>query len=110
MQSQHRLRKNSQFQAVYHKGKSVGARDIALMYLPSSSLRVGFSVSRKVGIAVQRNLIKRRLRAAFRAEIPLIRQGLYIIVARPSAAGADYQSLRRSLRYLLKKQQLYVSP
>lgn len=107
MQTQHRLRKTSQFQAVYRKGKSAGTREISVIYLSSSALRVGFSVSKKVGNAVTRNKIKRRLRAAFRAELPSLKKGLYIVAARPAAVQADFQTLKRSLRYLLKKQQLY---
>ena len=110
MQKQHRLRKNSQFQHVYRTGKSADARELALGYLPSGRQLVGFSVGKKVGNAVKRNLVKRRLRAAFREEMPQLKKGLYIVAARSGAAEADYQTLRRSLRYVLKKQQLYHTP
>ena len=107
MQQQFRMRKNGHFQRVYKKGKPAAAREITLLYLKGPKLLVGFSVSKKVGGAVTRNLIKRRLRAAFRAELPKLRNGLYVVSARPAASEASYQALSRSLRYLLKKQQLY---
>ena len=107
MQQQFRMRKNGHFQRVYKKGKPAAAREITLLYLKGPKLLVGFSVSKKVGGAVTRNLIKRRLRAAFREELPKLKTGLYVIAARPAAAQAAYQPLARSLRYLLKKQQLY---
>ena len=107
MQKQYRLRKNSQFQYVYRKGKGHSTRELSLIYLPSRKKQVGFAVGKKVGIAVKRNLVKRRLRALFQEELPLIRDGLYIVAARSGAAEADYQTLRRSLKYLLRKQQLY---
>lgn len=108
MQKEHRLRKNSQFQYVYRKGKSLGAKEIALVYVPSGRQLVGFSVGKKVGNAVTRNLVKRRLRAAFQEELPRLKKGLYIVAARNAAADADYQALHRSLCYLLRKHQLYL--
>ena len=107
MQQQFRMRKNGHFQRVYKKGKPAAAREITLLYLKGPRLLVGFSVSKKVGGAVIRNLIKRRLRAAFREELPGLKPGLYVIAARSAAAGAKYQTLSKSLRYLLRKQQLY---
>ena len=109
MQKQQRLRKYSQFQYVYRKGKSAGARELSLVYLPSGRQLVGFSVGKKVGNAVTRNLVKRRLRAAFQQEMPALKNGLYIIAARSGAATADYKTLHRTMCYLLKKQQLYIT-
>ena len=107
MQQQFRMRKNGHFQRVYKKGKPASARELTLLYLKGPRLLVGFSVSKKVGGAVTRNLVKRRLRAAFREELPRLKPGLYVIAARSAAAEASYQALSRSLRYTLKKQQLY---
>ena len=108
MQKQYRIRKNSQFQYVYRKGKSLPAREIVLLYVKASRLQVGFSVSKKVGNAVVRNKVKRRLRACFRNQLPRLKKGFYIVAARTSAADATYASLDRSLKYLLNKQHLFV--
>ena len=68
-------------------------------------LKVGFSVSRKVGNAVVRNRTKRRLRECFRPYLGDVKPGLYVIVARPSAAKATFRSLQKDTLYLLKKQE-----
>ncbi len=108
MQQQYRLRKNSQFQYVYRKGKGFGAKEISLIFVPSRQKLVGFSVGKKVGNAVTRNRVKRRLRAAFIGELPKVGPGLYIVAARSAAADASFQDLRRSLQYLLKKHRAYA--
>ena len=104
MERQYRLQKNRAFQYVYRRGHSVACRDLVMLAAKGRELKVGFSVSKKVGNAVTRNRVKRRLRECFRPYLGDVKPGLYIIVARPSAAEATFQSLQRDLRYLLKKQ------
>jgi ribonuclease P protein component len=103
MERQYRLQKNKAFQYVYHRGKSVACRDLVMLVAKSKGMKVGFSVSKKVGNAVTRNLVKRRLRECFRPYLGGVKNGLYVVVARPSAAEATFQSLQRDVRYLLKK-------
>ena len=62
---------------------------------PDGATRVGFTVTRKIGGAVVRNRIKRRLRAAARAVFPAsAAPGFdYVLIARPSAATRNYAAL-----------------
>ena len=104
MERRYRLQKNRAFQYVYRKGHSAACRDLVLLTAPGRELKVGFSVSKKVGNAVTRNKVKRRLRECFRPFLGDVKTGLYVIVARPSAAEAAFDTLRKDVRYLLKKQ------
>jgi len=70
-----------------------------------TTVRVGFTVSRKVGNAVTRNRARRRLREVARLVIPENAQpGLdYVLVARQAAVGRDFAALQRELLEALKR-------
>ena len=104
MERRYRLKKNRAFQYVYRRGHSVACRNLVMLLAPGRELKIGFSVSKKTGNAVTRNRIKRRLRECFRPWLGDVKTGLYVIVARPSAAQAAFEDLRKDVRYLLKKQ------
>ena len=108
MERCYRLQKNRAFQYVYRKGHSVACRDLVMLVAPGRGLKVGFSVSKKVGKAVTRNKVKRRLRECFRPHLGDVKNGLYVIVARPAAAEATFDTLRKDVVYLLKKQQAFL--
>ena len=110
MERRYRLKKNRAFQYVYRKGHSAACRNLVLLAAPGRELKVGFSVSKKVGNAVTRNKVKRRLRECFRPWIGDVKTGLYVIVARPAAAEAAFQTLQKDLAYLLKKQGAIRNP
>ena len=81
---------------------------MVLLYVRSGTLKVGFSVGKKIGCAVMRNRVKRRLRAACVPLLPRMKKGLYVFIARQPAATADFDKLCRSMQYLLRKQNLLL--
>lgn len=69
--------------------------------------RIGFSVSKRVGDAVTRNRVKRRLREAVRRRLWKTQPGWdMIVIARPEAASADYAELAGELHDLLTQARL----
>ena len=103
MQRQHRLGPDRQFHYVYRRGKRVSTKDLTLLYVANRQKRVGFSVSKKVGCAVVRNLTKRRLRECVRKRLPEMKNGLYVIVTRPSVAECPFAQLDAQVQALLRK-------
>jgi ribonuclease P protein component len=66
--------------------------------------RVGFVVSKAVGPAVTRNLVKRRLRHLARARLGVLPAGSMLVVrALPAAASAGYEDLAQELDRCLSK-------
>lgn len=52
MERRYRLQKNKAFQYVYHRGRSAACRDLVMLVAKGRGMKVGFSVSKKVGNAV----------------------------------------------------------
>ena len=109
MQKQFRLNRDSQFRYVYRRGAKASGRDLTLLYVKSAQKRVGFSVSKKVGCAVLRNRTKRRLRECVRPRLPNLKNGLYVVVAHPSAAERTFAQLEQCLQALMDKLALFRS-
>ncbi len=93
-----RLTLNAEFQRVRVEGSSVRGEMLALGFLknagPSASARAGFVVSKRVGIAVVRNRIRRRLREIFRKHQHEIIAGVWIVtIASARAHRASFTVL-----------------
>jgi ribonuclease P protein component len=88
-----RLSRSAEFERVYRQGRSKGNRYLVLYAFPreeesEDGPRLGLSVGRRVGGAVERSRVKRVLREAFWEEAPRLPAGSdYVVVARPEALG-----------------------
>ena len=90
------LKKNSDFRRLYAKGKSAVTPYLVVYTRPNrlGENRLGYTVSVKLGHAVVRNRVRRRLREIYRLNAPRLRQGHdIVIVARSRAVGSEYRKL-----------------
>ncbi len=103
-----RLRRRQDFQTAYRRGRSWAHRLLALHALPrGEAARVGITVSKKVGGAVVRNRVRRRLREAVRLRLPSWRRGVdLVVVARSAAAEASFEELGAALDEVAKRGRL----
>jgi ribonuclease P protein component len=105
-----RLSRSQDFDRVYRSGRSVANRYLVLYYFrrfgpgdETTPSRIGFSVSKRLGSAVQRNRLKRILREAFRLNeqrisseydfVLIAREPLDELVDEKGLAGAEVKML-----------------
>ena len=109
MRFSHSLKENSQIRRLYAKGKS-SANGYLVLYWRKNGLeenRIGYTVSKKLGHAVVRNRIRRRLREIYRLHEEEFLPGRdLVIVARSRAVAAPYAKLERAFLALAEKQNL----
>ena len=104
-----RLRVRRDFRIVYSKGRSL-ANPWLVLYsrvTKHADCRIGFSISKKLGGAVERNRIKRRLREIMRSHSAKLRPGWdVVIVGRSRLQDADFQAIAQSVHDLLQRARL----
>ncbi|MEJ7814201.1 MAG: ribonuclease P protein component [Rubrobacter sp.] len=92
-----RLTDSPEFERVYRQGTAYRGRLFSVHAFPNEhgNPRLGLSVSRKVGNAVTRNAVRRRLREVFHSCVSEIAGDMDLVVsARPAAAKATLEELR----------------
>lgn len=93
-----RITRGSDYKAIVRRGsRCAGAHTVTYVGRAGDSAvaRFGFIVSRQVGSAVVRNTIRRRLKAVCAEALPGVRPDVDVVIrALPSAATADFASLR----------------
>jgi ribonuclease P protein component len=113
VQRRNRLSRSRDFDAVYRHGRSVSTRYLVLYRFDregesDGEVRLGIAVPKKIGGAVARNRIKRRLREVWRQLLPEVPKGAdYVLLVRPSLAEAagdrDQEWLRDRVEEILGK-------
>jgi ribonuclease P protein component len=109
MRGEENLTKPAQYTLVYNEGRSWASSLLVMKALPNELTlsRFGFSVSRRVGKAVARNKVRRRLREILR-RAPLKPGWDIVFIARPPAATTSYAELKQSVEGLLSRARLLM--
>ena len=106
MKSTISIKENREFSYLYRRGEVITS-DCLVLYFRKNRLkinRLGITASKKVGKAVIRNRVRRRIKESYRFIEDRIPLGYdFIIVARSTAAEADYRKILSALQFMLKK-------
>lgn len=104
------IRKNSEFRAVYKRGRSF-SNYVLVLYIYKNNCdynRLGVTVSKKVGNSVARNRIKRLIKESYRLNSDSINKGYDLIfIARNPAKGKSYKDIEKAIINLFNKAGLY---
>ena len=98
-----RIKKNTDFQKIFNRGKRVFSPCITLLYFPSDTLSMGIAVSKKHGKANVRNRIKRLLRESFRKNCDCLEKNYSVIILPKVAESYSYSNFEKSLISCFKK-------
>ena len=109
MKKTYRVKSDKDFQAIFSKGTSVANRKFVVYQLEKnqSHYRVGLSVSKKLGNAVTRNSIKRKIRHVVMELSPNLQHHDFVIIARKGVEKLDYHEVKKNLLHVLKLANLY---
>lgn len=109
-----RMTRPGEFASVRLHGRARSGRLMTVAYLRQpevSAVRFGFTLTKRLGNAVKRNLLRRRLREIVRATIPEIRgQGMLVTIPRPLAAKTSFSEMQEEWLMLVDKLGLLPKP
>ena len=107
------LKKNHEFKRLYNKGKSAASKCVVIYCRRNYNTcnKLGVTVSTKIGGAVQRNRIRRRLKEIYRLNEDILVPGYdIVIVARIKSRYSEYREIESSVLAMFKKLNLTREP
>ncbi|MFS1664076.1 ribonuclease P protein component [Streptococcus sp. zg-JUN1979] len=109
MKKTYRVKSDKDFQQLFHRGKSIANRKFVIYHLKTRDdhFRVGLSVSKKLGNAVVRNRIKRRIRHILQECKPYLQTTDFVVIARKGVEELDYHDMAKNLKHVLTLATIY---
>lgn len=112
MRKSYRVKKEAEFQRVFTQGKSCANRQFVVYMIEKPEqvhFRVGISVGKKIGNAVARNWVKRRIRQSLTELKPQLKQDCdFIVIARPGVAWMEMAEVKDHLIHVLRLANILV--
>ena len=104
MQAIYRLKKNYQYNYVYKHAEKISDRFFVVLYCKSKikQSKVGFSISKKYGCAVQRNKLRRQLKSVVMCFAPQLKQGYNAVIV-PRQNEYVFCDIKKSINNLFAK-------
>ena len=110
MKKSFRVKREKDFKAIFKDGTSFANRKFVVYQLENQQnhFRVGLSVSKKLGNAVTRNQIKRRIRHILLSVREYLADNVdFVVIARKGVEGLDYAEMEKNLLHVLKLSKIY---
>lgn len=109
LRKSYRVKSKIDFNAIFKKGASTANRKFVVYHLDREKphFRVGLSVSKKLGNAVVRNSIKRKIRHVLIAHRDQLVTEDFVVIARKGVEELTYQEVESNLLHVLKLANLY---
>ena len=109
MKKEYRVKKSQDFDNIIRKKQSFANRKFVIYYQENKldHMRLGISVSKKLGKAHERNKLKRYVRESFKTRKDFLKNYDIIIIVRPAAKGLSFLEFGSSIDHVLKRSKLY---
>ena len=110
MKKNFRVKREKDFKAIFKDGTSFANRKFVVYQLGNQQnhFRVGLSVSKKLGNAVTRNQIKRRIRHILQSvKGSLVEHVDFVVIARKGVETLEYAEMEKNLLHVLKLSKIY---
>lgn len=108
MKKEYRVKRSQDFDNIIRKKQSFANRQFVIYYQKNNldHMRLGISVSKKLGKAFERNKIKRYIRESFKTRKELVKSYDIIVIVRPGAKDMPFLEFGNSIDHVLKDQNL----
>jgi len=108
LKKSYRVKREQDFQEVFEKGENTANRKFVIYYLEKEQdhFRVGISVGKRIGNAVTRNAVKRKIRHVLMEFSEDLKSDDFVVIARKGVEELNYQEVKQNLQHVLKLAQL----